>query len=318
MPSNNLKHLILPVEQVNAEPFSKAGRGPKFNLPIRTNRIAHATKLHQQLENIKNQFDTGVVFAIKFEGQIGKDLLFTELEKSSFNMELLSIKEENGIVSANVRVDSTKTFEKLFTALSKYSETEKETSMPYINSIEDIKNISVEDFFTDDISLLPADDNNYWWEIWLTNKNLEDYSVFINLANNEHMVINSHPIKFSDRTVFLCCAQKSTLSNFLSKCNLIAEIRIAKKLKQPLAILKQDEQERILDDLLKKVIYPENDNTRIVILDGNYIVRHPLLDNALIRNQQADTRFNLNNTDEHATEMGSLALIGDVNPNTFM
>lgn len=314
MPSNKLKHLVLPVEHINADPFSpKQGGGGGANIPRRFNRKEHATKLHQQLENIKNQYGEGVVFAIKFEGQAGKDLLFTELEKSSFNMELLSIKEENGVVSANVRVDSTKTFEKLFIALSRYSEAEKETSMLYISSIEDIKNISVEDFFTDDISLLPDDDNSHWWEIWLTNKNVEDPSVlFIRMAENERLIINNHPIKFSDRTVFLCQAKKSELSVFLSRCNLIAEIRIAKKLKKPLAIMGQDEQEGILDSLLGKIVYPDNDNTRIVVLDGNYIVRHPLLDGALIRNQQADSRFSLNNTNEHATEMGSLALIGDI------
>ncbi|GBR76102.1 hypothetical protein NO2_0710 [Candidatus Termititenax persephonae] len=320
MSANKLRHLELSMGHINATQFSlKQGGGSRLNIPHRLNRKTHAQKLRHQLEEIRNTHDNDSVFAIKFSGQANMDFLFEELDKSAYKMELLSIKKVDGVISANVRVDSTITFDKLSSALQNYvnpkprNGKEVQNPLPYIASIERIERVSIDSFFTDDISLLPMDNNPHWWEVWLTNKTkLSVRDLFIKTAIHEGLSVNRKPISFYDRTIFLCEATKEKLSAFVQKCNVIAEIRIAKKAKTAIVNSTYAEQESLMDSLLKKTTYPHNNNTRIVVLDGNYIVRHPLLSNALIRNQQADYRFSLDNQDEHATEIGGLALFGNI------
>jgi len=321
-------HLILPVGHIDAKAFSpKQGGGGRSNIPNRPNRRTHADNLKRQLEELQRASEDNVVITIKFKGAIGNDLLFEDLNKSRFHMELLSIREAEGVVSANVRINSGTTFNQLYAVLEKYvTPTPRrnrcgelrvpENPMPYIASIERIEQVSVDDFFTDDASLLPADNDTHWWEVWLTNNTANGTDVicntFVTAARAANIIINERQLPFEDRLVFLCEATKSELSAFIPNCNLIAEIRLAKLLKKPLLHQPQEQQQTVLDDLQRKTIYPDNDNTRIVVLDGNYIARHPLLDAVLVRNQQADARFSLDNTNEHATEMGGLTLFGDL------
>lgn len=316
-------HLNLRVEHIEASAFARrSGGGSAPNIPNR-NRREHAANLRQQINSLKEDIGENVLCAIKFKGAPNFDLLFDDLDKSSFKMELLSIKTNNdGSTSANVRINSTKTFSKLSEALEKYVNPQprhvggecrvSENPLPYIASIEQIERASVSDFFTDDVDLLPDDDRLHWWEIWLTNDAENACDRFIKIANTQDLTINERPYVFEDRIIFLCQTTRQNLEHFISQCSLIAEIRLAKTLQKPLAHQTPDTQHKALEELLGKTRYEDTADARIVVLDGNYIVRHPLITTAFIRNQQADSTFNLHNTDEHATEMAGLALFGNL------
>lgn len=315
-----LEHIKLPVENVLSEPFSKNGVPIKRNIPVRPDRYGHAQRLKEQVNDIQKEVSTGLVYSIKFEGQAGKELLSDNLDLSSLNMELLSVKEDNGIISANVKVDSQETFTELLLLLDKYGATSKETSMPYISSIENIKTTEVEDFFTDDQLLFPQSDIKIWWEIYITNDTernndllQQKVSAFRTLIEQYDFIsISDNELVFEDRIVFLCYATKNELTTLKANCDYIAEIRIAKKIDIPILDLTSDQSDDLLNELLAKTTYSNNSNCRIVVLDGNTIVRHSLIDNAIIRNQKALEIFDTNNRNGHATEMAGLVLLGDI------
>ncbi|MDR0803880.1 MAG: S8 family peptidase [Rickettsiales bacterium] len=316
MPDNNkhLPHLILPVERVGASSFSpKRARGSEYDIPPR-NPQSHASKLKRELEEISRNHQEDEIYVLTFSGQQGKSFLYESLERHSADMELLSIKEDtNGnVVSANIRINSQKTLPKLQALLTDYSEIRAATApTQLIASIEKIEISDISRLFTDDPSLFPNDNKEHWWELWLTN-NDADTIQFTNIARRESLFIKETPLVFPDRTIFICKSTITKLSDFTKKCNLIAEIRIAKKLNEPIVNLSQSEQQVILDEIIAKVSYPDNDNTRIVVLDGNYIVNHPLIGSALVRNQSAANFLAISVNYGHATEMGGLALFGDI------
>lgn len=180
-------------------------------------------------------------------------LLCEDLDKKGFQMELLSVKESNGTTIANVRIDAAKTFEKLYKKLDEYREKDVESPLPYIASIENINEIKIQDLFTDDESLFPTDlRNRLWWEIWITNKVEESVSHFQQIARENNVYFNERPIIFEDRTVFLVKASVVELENFIKKCSLIAEIRIAKELHQSILNYNTEDQEKLVTEIQEK------------------------------------------------------------------
>lgn len=314
MPDYNLPHIVLPVDQISVAPFASKSRGTSKNKPYRTNRKEHADKLRQELEEIESEHPKTGFFTIKFSSRPNMELLCEDLDKQGFKMELLSIKENDGIVIANVRIDAAKTFEKLYKKLEEYKEKDTQTPLPYIASIENISEICVKDLFTDDENLFPSNFTNYiWWEIWITNKVEESSEKFQQIARENNIIFNNKSIVFEDRTVFLVKASVITLENFIKKCSFIAEIRVAKKLHQSILDYSPNDQEGFAASVQSKIQDCTTDNnTRIVILDGNIIKRHPLISPFIARNQQALASFSLENSEEHATEIASLTLLGDI------
>ena len=317
-------HLNLPIEHINAIAFSRRNSGGgASNIPNR-NRREHADNLRQQLNTIQNEIGDNVLCALRFKGTVNSELLFEDLDKAGFSMELLSIKKNpDGSMSANVRINSAKTFTKLYEAVDKYvtppgrrgkDGTLKipEHPMQYIASIERIDLIHVDDFFTDAPELLPQDNGLYWWEIWLTNSDDRAIDDFREITQAQNLTINDNPYVFEDRTIFLCQASKQDLQCLIPNCSIIAEIRLAKPLEKILAHRPYAEQQEILENIISKTTYDQNATSKIVVLDGNVIFNHPLVEPVLIGSHKADETFSPDNTDEHATDMAGLALFGNL------
>ena len=292
MTKNNLSHLILKIDEVDAKPFvSNRGFGGDKNIPIR-NRTIHAENLKRELMRIKKNHSNTGYFSIKFSGQQNKNLLWEDLDKKGFKMELLSIKRDGNEETANVRIDSAKTFDKLFSVLDKYVNPSPRNGIipknpkKYISSIEHIREINLKDLFTDDISLFPNDGEEHWWEIWITNNSTSYLDDFIQYSNVNGMIINEHPLIFKDRIVFLLKSTIEKLESFVKQCSLIAEIRIAKRINKPIVTYTLDNQVSLLNNLKNKIHYEPNNNAKIVILDHNFIKKHPLLNDAIVDNQK--------------------------------
>lgn len=314
MSNDKLPHIILPVNQISVAPFVSKSKRNNTDKPFRNNRREHADKLRQKLEDIRKEHCNTKFFTIRFSSRPNMELLCEDLDKQGLKMELLSTKEINGITIANVRVDAEKTFEKLYKKLEEYVSKDVDKPLPYIASVENINNINLIDLFTDDESLFPIDlTNRFWWEIWITNKVEDAASKFKQMASEDGISFNESPIIFEDRVVFLVEASANELENFIKKCSLVAEVRTAKKLHKSILEENPENQENIIAAIKDKIQNDTKENsTRIVILEGNLIKRHPLISPFIARNQQALESFSLNNKNEHATEMASLALFGDI------
>ncbi len=311
---NKLKHLILPVSDISSENFSSRGRGGEPKIPSRDKSI-HANNLKGQIEGIKKNSNVDSVFSIKFKGQKGAPLLFENLDLSSLGLELLSVKETNGIVQANVKLNKKTSLDGILKKIKEYNDSEKENPLPYIASIELIEKTELKDFFTDDLSLFPEDNSKIWWEVYILNKSQNRQSIineFRSKIANTSIEISKNELVFEDRIVFKCKSTKLELDNLRNVCLDIAEIRIAKTIETHILDLPSEESGLLRDKLFENIVYPKSDKTRVVILDGNNIRRHPLITQALIKNQVAHSVLNPDNKEAHATEMASLSLFGNI------
>lgn len=311
---DKLKHLNLRVEHINAEYFSpKRIRILPPEIPQRNARL-HSQKLKDELIAIAARHGDEEIYTINFSGQDGKAFLFENLERKTDGMELLSVQEnsEGKVLSANIRINSQKALQSLESMLDAYAEAAGTTvAKQLFASVEKIEDSNIRRLFTDDLSLFPADNEEHWWELWLTNNAIETLQ-FINLARRERLIVDETPFVFSSRTIFQCKATTEKLSDFIKKCNFVAEVRLAKRINEPIVNLGQTEQNIILDDIIAKTEFPNNDNIQIVVMDENDVAhQHPLLNRAFISNKKADNSL-ASNYSSHATEMAGLALFGDI------
>lgn len=310
------QHLILNTENIAPSLFKGTGRGKQV-IPNIGDRPSHSRHLSEEIQQIKVRHPEGAVYTIKFNGNVETGLFFENLEQPGSGMELLSIKEKDGkVVSANVSVESQKAFNKLQKALLKYAQSVPGSkTLSYIGSIGAITDdIKIVDLFMDDVRLLPEDNDEHWWELWLDKKQANVIENFVQSANDNGIIFNSKYIDFPDRYVFLCKVSTIDLNNFLNNCNvIITEIHLAKTINFPITDLSQKGQDEIEIELKNKTVYPNNDaNIRITILDNGLIVRHDLLDPLIVRNIKAVDAFADNPTNDHTTSMGSLVAFGDI------
>ena len=149
--------------------------------PIRPND--YFKEKREELEEIKNKLkkqNKPFSTILKISGEAGKDLLFSSLDSSKYNLRLLSIKEEwvNGekIITANVQFKDETSFNKFSESL--YTTRKEKNKNTYISKqsnlcitidkIEELK--SFKDLVTD--YSLPENfdpQKSYWMEIWLPN-----------------------------------------------------------------------------------------------------------------------------------------------------
>ena len=309
-------HLLLHVEQVAPTLFKGRGYGNNI-IPNVQNRVEHSRRLASEISEIDRAHPNKSLYTIKFNGNAETGLFFEKLDQKTFGMELLSIQEKDGkVISANVLVDSKKAFNRLNKVFQRYGEAlPTQNTLPYVGSIASISTAnSVADLFTDAPEQLPNDENDYWWELWLLNNNDGDEEKLRHAASQHGIFVKEKFINFPDRLIFICKASVTKLNTFIQAFpDMITEIHLAKTLSPFIPALTYQEQEAIVDDILQKTTYPdENTTIRITILDNGLIVRHPLLDPVIVRNLKAIDSFIDDKKNDHTTCMGSVVTFGDI------
>lgn len=316
---------------------SSGGGGAK-NLPDR-DRQTHGQKLMGELNTVKsaasefkNSLTAGdtegpIGIQIEFKGQPDVELAFQSLasERSkdgAKNIELMNVVKREDTTFATIFVPDGKigTLEKKITEYLEEKTNRAGGAADHkalINTIDSIRQATLEALWTDSFEVLPQqDDESVWWEVWLPVRGnrqsiINDFERYSTAAD---MKLSSSIVEFPERSVLLAKGTKKQLSSSTILLNSIAELRLAKETANFFDELPSEEQHDWITELLSRTTCSDDSSVRICVLDTGANAGHPLL--APVMNEDdgyvVDPNWDTADTDGHGTEMAGLAAWGDL------
>lgn len=308
--------------------------GPRIKVQVRQQ---HGAALLAQLETIAPDADrlaveqhalsddapTGIY--LTFESEPGFELKTESLDRSSEGIELLSVRSEGNRTLATVFVPEGK-LPKLERLVKDYVEKDKihpktrQSTGPkneeLIANIRSIRQATLRHLWTDDPALLPVDDDApVWWEVWLrTGKDRAALAEFFRQhAAAIGLQVSSRQLQFPERTVVAVRGSTNQVIRSVQLLNSIAELRRLKETADFFTGLPPKQQWQWSDDLLRRVQGPDEGDPAVCILDTGMNI-HPLLKPALTPAAclTINAAWGTNDTFGHGTQMGGIALYGDL------
>jgi hypothetical protein len=319
------RNLQLPSKFTTTEEYKSApGREPKFK-EVSRNKQEHYYYLYQKFQALKDEQTlldkkreaVGISglegITIVFKSEPDYQLKHESLDLRPSGIELLSVKTIQTDTYAAVFVPEGK-IDIFLKKLDKYLKEAKNEKL--FANIADIKKATVDALWTDDINLLPADNNPVWWEVWLrSGKNREDIVKFFRSnAEKIGLRVDRNELAFPDRTVLLVFGTRDQIAESIDLLNCIAELRKAKETPTYFLDMKRKFQQEWIDDLLRRLPKTISDEVAILLLDTGVNNEHPLIKPFLSSNDLHAYNIDWLKTDEcgHGTGMAGLALYSDL------
>ena len=313
----------------------RSTRSPRSKSPPNLDRPAHGRTLLAQLTDLKAWteqiteaqrragIDAGFGIQVEFKSQPDVEMAFESLSRDRQGIELLNVRHEGAITYATVYIPEGKleTFEKIVGdyLAEKRSKNGKKSldHKALIDTIQEIRAATFDALWTDDISVLPSDENQpIWWEIWLPigGNRQATLTRFRNIATGIGFELSTKVIEFPERTVLHMRGSKLKITQSMLLLNNVAEIRCAKETSDFFDSLSPIEQRDWVEDLLTRTTFAKGDVPHVCLLDTGVNSAHPLLapsvDNADLHT--INPAWGSHDTDGHGTQMAGLALFGDL------
>ena len=189
-----------------------------------------------------------------------------------------------------------------------------------VNSIEQIRNAVLDDFWTDDWEKPTNPEADFWSEVWIRNEAVfEDTEPEANNTTVERfrpacerlgIRLGARHLRFPDRTVVLAYATLNQLRRSAELLDSIAEIRRPSSL--ALEFVDRDAEHEKVKDLSQRLRAPEANAPAVCLLDTGVDYAHPLLSPAIDPDdvQTYDPAWPELDVDGHGTEMAGFAIYG--------
>jgi Subtilase family len=331
----NLPHFLLD-GFTETEPFrSPQQGGGGREIPAR-NRRNHGTSLLRQLRALERTMEdarqaqidagleAGIGLQIEFESFPDIELAFESLARERSGIELFNVRHEEGITRATVFVPDGKLslFENLlrdYLAGKTGKDGRALDHKSLINTIREIRAASLRELWTDAAQAFPeADDETFWWEVWLPIRGDRRAAVesFRRIAEMHDLRVAPEELEFPERTVLLMRASRAQLTESMMVLNSVAELRRAKETADFFDELPPEEQPEWLEDLLARsqFVGANEEVSHICVLDTGVNNGHPLLALALADNDRytVEPAWGTEDGHGHGTQMAGLALMGDL------
>lgn len=313
----------------HSQPYTSRQR-PQTPPPPARNRQAHAQTLlaalnhalvgaNAQVADRPDAADAG--FCLQFQLPAGNEEFVQKLEDRRSHIELLSVKrglEENAPIIATVFVPhgAANYFLRKVTA---YQNEATAAGRPrhenIVNRIDSVALAVIRPFFTDEEDRMPTDNQPIWWEIWLRVGLRDQFQAAAGAL--EIPLRLDEIIEFPEREVVLAFSNLTLLGTLLTRTDAIAEIRLAKDTPALFIQMRNVEQAEWVENLLSRIIAPNEDAVSVCLLDSGITHSHPLLVPG-IRNVDVHTYDVAWGTGDsafwlgHGTAMGGVVLFGDL------
>ncbi|MDR1386136.1 MAG: S8 family peptidase [Propionibacteriaceae bacterium] len=326
MTERDKPHIRVPERFTETEGFTLAGGGGGTpHGPFAGDRAAHGRRLKTELESAfepTGEDDEGT-HCVSFVSFPGLQLALESLEANTKNepAELLGVKWEivNGelVQIANVFIpDERKQW--FFNRLEAYvtsalPDKDKAKHAQLVEGIGSIRRATIRELWTDSDEEFPGDGVDAWWEVWLRKGDGPIQRVTA-LARNQGLLVGSHFLGLTDRTVGLVRSTPEAMSAVFASSDDIAELRHPHDITNDLLGFTPFEQKEWVDDLTARTTPAADDAPAVCILDRGVQQAHPLLAASLDSSDVhvVDPTWRKVPIHRHGTEMAGLALYGDI------
>lgn len=307
--------------------------GGKKTLP-ELDRMVHGQALLGQLstlktlaEETKNQqqqagITTGLGLQIQFSSLPDVELAIQSLSDVRAGIELLNVRHDEHHTYATVFVPDGKldVFER---KIQEYIEERKgkngraRDNKALINTINEIRSAAFNELWTDDLSALPAtEQESIWWEVWLPifKNRVSTNHRFRTIAGQIGFELSQDELHFPERSVLLMHGSQAQLQQSMMLLNSVAELKRAKETAEFFDSLNPAEQREWADELLDRTQWPLGDSPHVCILDTGVNAAHPLLSQSLNADDlhANEPVWGVADQNGHGTEMAGLVVWGDL------
>ncbi|MGE0144221.1 MAG: S8 family peptidase [Planctomycetota bacterium] len=267
---------------------------------------------------------------IQFESRSGRPLELGSLEDARQGIELVAysrIEKANkakGVVEqATVFVPDGKV-KHFLERFARYAG-ERESKQRHEKSIDPIRRLrlaTLRALWTDELDSFPAEGCVVWFEVWLRRQHRDGEAPaemaarlrIASFADQAGMVIGDRELNFEDRTVVLLRGTAEQLSTSLDVIDDIAEVRLAKESAEFFLEQENLDQREWVDELLQRTTFARAEAPAVCVMDTGINRGHPLLAPALAESDchTCDPAWQADDHEGHGTEMGGVALYGDL------
>jgi hypothetical protein len=243
------------------------------------------------------------------------------LENRTKGIELVSVRQSDDTSPAFATVfvpfRSASHFQRILeeyrTLLTRGSERPRREAI--VNRIDSIALAAIRSFFTDDQELLPNQNAQIWWEIWLRSGFVEQFQAIARALNVT--IAEGQILDFPEREVFLALSDLETLGRLMARTDAMAEIRLARDTPASFIEMGNREQAEWARDLRARVVAPNENSPAVCILDSGITHTHALLRVAIAPGDVHTYNPTWGTGDSaawqgHGTSMGGIALYGDL------
>lgn len=332
---SNLEHIKLPtlVDKLRYSPGAKPSGGP--NIPER-DRAAHATFLEERFNSMRNAdrsmkaeqevlslpVRTGTY--VEFKGKQNYDLVTQSLEDITAGVRLVNIRtvreNDNTETFATVYIPRGKE-SKFLNKLETYKTETTKKGIPknqkLINSIENIQIALLKSFWTDSSYLFPNENQN-WFEIWISINESADKEEQINqftaLLSRLEIPYKPNYLLFPERAVFLIYGNSNALIQILNSSDCLAEIKAGKETANFWTNQTHCDQNDWVEDLLGRLVINSQTNVSVCIIDTGVNNGHELLSPVLNEEHclAYDPAWTTADKKGHGTMMAGVCAYGDL------
>jgi hypothetical protein len=325
-----LRHLF-PPDTASAEAYlyPHKVRGGEFKVPPRDDRVAHGTMLAGQVQVAEQTAHEGAEALPDVKKPKGVVLEFSSEPKFKLRLQSLE-RRQSGIELCNARIDDddvmhatvfipegkVSIFVRLFEAYAK--EEDKRSGQPknktLAESISNVRLAALESFWTDAGAFPQSREDSQWWELWLREKtNPHDVGdQFRAAAQAAGVQVSQREIRFPERRVLLARATSGQLAQIENLFDLLAELKLAKRLATEFVTLEPREQAELVDAVLARIQPPPANAPAVCHFDTGANRGHPLLAPAMGEEDvtSVDPDWSPADLRGHGTEMAGLGLYG--------
>jgi hypothetical protein len=316
-------------EYINPSPGREKGVPPSRDRHLHAQKLLASLKLALETADGKMAVSqsTSAGIYLEFEGEPGFPLRVQSLENRVQGVKLLNIRtrltgdQETQLATVFVPSKKRAFFSKKISSYgSEDTKPDSEGKVKPANerlvaSINDIRGVILDSFWTDDSDLMPKESPR-WIEIWLSTTSDSDIeTIRAKLAVLGLKEGARHPVlKFPERSVILALASRPMLLSLLDSSEYVAEFKAAREpITYFLDIANSDQSDHV-SDLLDRLVCDDSAGVRVCLLDTGVNSGHPLIAPILSQSdcQAIDPSWGTHDHCRHGTKMAGIATYGDL------